>query len=93
MLKIKIHSSCEIIYTWYILCKIYFKDVSREFDEFRVNTHICKLRCWYLKYTMWVNIFNERGSFVLLFKICMYMFCFFFTIMVGVGIFTLGGEF
>ena len=27
---------------------IYFKDVSREFDEFRVNSHLCKLRCWYL---------------------------------------------
>ena len=25
--------------------KKYFKDVSREFDEFRVNSHICKLRC------------------------------------------------
>ena len=23
------------------------KDVSREFDEFLVNTHLCKLRCWY----------------------------------------------
>ena len=22
--------------------------VSREFDEFRVNTRLCKLRCWYL---------------------------------------------
>ena len=28
--------------------KIFFKDVSREFDEFGVNTHLCKLRCWYL---------------------------------------------
>ena len=26
----------------------YYKDVSREFDEFQVNTHLCKLRCWYL---------------------------------------------
>ena len=25
-----------------------FKNVSREFDEFRVDTHLCKLRCWYL---------------------------------------------
>ena len=25
-----------------------FKNVSREFDEFRVNTHLRKLRCWYL---------------------------------------------
>ena len=25
-----------------------FHDVSRKFDEFRVNTHLGKLRCWYL---------------------------------------------
>ena len=31
-----------------LLYKKYFKDVSHEFDEFRVNTHLCKLRCWYL---------------------------------------------
>ena len=31
-----------------IFYKKYLKDVSREFDEFRVNTHLCKLRCWYL---------------------------------------------
>ena len=24
----------------------YFKDVSREFDEFQVNTHLCKLLFW-----------------------------------------------
>ena len=23
------------------------RTVSREFDEFRVNIHLCKLRCWY----------------------------------------------
>ena len=28
--------------------KRYFKDVSRECDEFEVNTHLCKLRCWHL---------------------------------------------
>ena len=28
--------------------KKYFKDVSREFDEFQVNNHLCKLRYWYL---------------------------------------------
>ena len=27
--------------------KKHFKDVSREFDDFQVNTHVCKLRCWY----------------------------------------------
>ena len=32
----------------YIFYKKYFKDVSREFDEFQVNTHLCKLLCWYL---------------------------------------------
>ena len=25
-----------------------FEEVSREFDEFQVNTHLCQLRCWYL---------------------------------------------
>ena len=24
------------------------KDVSREFDEFQVDAHLCKLGCWYL---------------------------------------------
>ena len=31
-----------------VFYKKYFQDVSREFDEFRVNTHLCKLRRWYL---------------------------------------------
>ena len=31
-----------------VFYKKYFKDVSREFDEFQVNTQLCKLRCWYL---------------------------------------------
>ena len=31
----------------HIFNKKYFKDVSHEFDEFQVNTHLCKLRCWY----------------------------------------------
>ena len=31
-----------------IIVEKYFKDVSREFNEFRVNTHLCKLCCWYL---------------------------------------------
>ena len=35
------HEDSSILYK-------YFKDVSREFDEFRVNAHLCKLRCWYL---------------------------------------------
>ena len=30
-----------------IYFELIFKDVSREFDEFQVNTHLCKLRCWY----------------------------------------------
>ena len=41
---------------------------------------------------MWVSFLIGRGP-IVLFKIYIYMFCFFFTIMVGVGIFTLGGEF
>ena len=36
------HHQTVILY-W---SKKYFnKDVSREFDEFQVNTHLCKLRC------------------------------------------------
>ena len=30
-----------------VILYLIFKDVSREFDEFQVNTHLCKLRCWY----------------------------------------------
>ena len=29
-----------------VILKQFFKDVSRELDELRVNTHLCKLRCW-----------------------------------------------
>ena len=47
--------SCGITILVYGLCfggclcvhDFIFKDVSREFDEFQVNTHLCKLRCWY----------------------------------------------
>ena len=39
--------------------KKYFKDVSREFDEFRVNTHLCKLRC-YLSRTLTPS--PDRGN-------------------------------
>ena len=60
--------------------KKHFKDVSRGFDEFQVNIHICKLRCWYLQYTIRVTFYSE-GSYFL------------FTIMVSVGTFTLGGVF
>ena len=31
-----------------VFYKKYFMDVSRELDEFRVNTYLCKLRCLYL---------------------------------------------
>ena len=34
-----------------------FEDVSYEFDEFWVNSRICKLRCWCLWYTTWVTFF------------------------------------
>ena len=30
-----------------VILSLIFEDVSREFDEFQVNTHLCKLRCWY----------------------------------------------
>ena len=41
-----------------------FKDVSREFDEFQVNTHLCKLRCWYSSRTSAVNSTNFRSIFI-----------------------------
>ena len=33
-----------LFYTW--SGEKYRKDISREFDEFQVNTHLCKLRCF-----------------------------------------------
>ena len=37
-----------VVYVFPPICFIkYSKDVSREFDEFQVITHLCKLRCWY----------------------------------------------
>ena len=44
------------------------KDASCEFDEFRVDTPLCRLRYWYLKYTMWVSFsLNGRGPVMLFF--------------------------
>ena len=40
----EVRSRLEDVRSYFILI---FKDVSREFDEFQVNTHLCKLRCWY----------------------------------------------
>ena len=34
----------------------YFKDVNCEFDEFRVDTRVCRLRCRYLYYTEFDHI-------------------------------------
>ena len=31
----------------YFITNLSRTSASREFDEFQVNTHICKLRCWY----------------------------------------------
>ena len=46
---LKANTHIYIVYTRiYILYRKHFKDVSREFDEFQVNTHLCKLRCWHL---------------------------------------------
>ena len=38
-------------------------------------------------------LLHGRGPILLVLKMYWYMFCFFSTTMVGVGIFTLGGEF
>ena len=47
---------------------ICIKNVSREFDEFGVKSHLCKLRCWYLKYTTgWVSFFIGTGPILILF--------------------------
>ena len=57
--------------------KKYFKDVSRKLDEFLVNTHLCKLRCWYSTCNIpcgWVFSWWE-GSYSFVSKIytrCMY---------------------
>ena len=54
-----------------LVLKKNFKDVSREFDEFRANTHLCKqLRCWHLLVIYYVGEFfhNGRGHIVLLKK-------------------------
>ena len=42
------YASCKFILYLVHIIKKNIKDVSRKFDEFRVNTHLCKLRCWYL---------------------------------------------
>ena len=70
------------MFLWiYFIKKI--KDVSCEFDELKVNTHLCKLRCWYLQYTTrYVGevFLNVRGPIILSFFI---HFLFFSTIMAG----------
>ena len=48
-------SSVLIARTTILYSKKYFMDVSREFDEFQVNTHLCKLRCWYYLYTGYLS--------------------------------------
>ena len=68
----------NIFEVWYTMCcsfvecyfiKIFSKDVSREFDEFRVNTHLCKVRCWYLQYSTWVFFFfSWEGSYFFVFE-------------------------
>ena len=46
----------------YILNKRYFKDVNREFDEFGVNTDLCKRRCWYVHVIYYMDkFFIGRG--------------------------------
>ena len=42
---------------------IFFKDVSREFDEFRVNTHLCKLRLFIRYHTSFmVQFYGSRNQ-------------------------------
>ena len=65
-----------------LLYEKYFKDVGREFDEFQVNTHLSKLRCWYFG-IYYIGEFYLGG--VLFLVYCKKVKC--------VGIFTLGGEF
>ena len=40
--------SAQLAFQVLRILQLIFKDVSREFDEFQVNTHLCKLRCWHL---------------------------------------------
>ena len=64
---------------WYFIKR--FEDVSREFDEFRVNTHLCKLRCWYVLVIHYGSDFLKwEGSYFFVLKTNMYrMFRFLFV--------------
>ena len=49
--EVSVNITCEEEHAWFEKAANFiklFKDVSREFDEFRVITHLCKLRYWYL---------------------------------------------
>lgn len=50
----------------------HFKDVNCEFDEFWVDTHLCKPRCLYLVYDASEFFHNERGP-IVLFQNIIYM--------------------
>ena len=54
------------------------KNVSSEFDKFRVNTNIWKLCCWHLQYTMWVSFLNGRGPIYLFFLLSNNGWCWYF---------------
>ena len=47
---------------WYLFYKAYFKDVSRELDEFRVNTHLCNA---YAALLVLVIYYKNIGAFLL----------------------------
>ena len=68
----------------------YFLDASREFDEFCINTRLCKLRCWCLKWsTKWVSFILGEVLFFSSTVYTWYMFCFSpLDCMASVGIFT-----
>ena len=56
----------DLHFTWFVHKNVYFiknisSDVSREFDEFQVNTHLCKLRC-----VRTCNVLDYMGEFLLL---------------------------
>ena len=50
-----------------------FKDVRRELDEFRVNTHLCKLRCWYLVLVLCGWVFQMGGDYGMLYVYVLFL--------------------
>ena len=74
--------------TFQVFYKKYFKDVSREFDEFRVNTHLCTWAALLVLVIYYMDEFFIGGE-VLLWVYYFYKY----YIMVGGGNFTSSGGF